>query len=104
MARALSTNVARLEIVDEEGSMSYPKDLSIQKLCSGVIRFQEPEWSALGHQHGCSFKEVKNKFTFHMSYLELDDASSPKRTNQTKSQVMDVDLPLRLRSPSKNAS
>lgn len=99
MAQALSVNVAKLEIGDNGGYVSYPKELSIQKLCSAVIRFQEPEWSALGHQHGCSFKEVKNKFTFHMSYLELDDASSPKRTNQTKSQVMDVDLPLRLRSP-----
>lgn len=99
MAQALSVNVAKLEIGDNGGYVSYPKELSIQKLCSAVIRFQEPDWSALGHQHGCSFREVKNKFMFHTSYLELDDVSSPKHTIQTKSQVVGIDLPLRLRSP-----
>ena len=99
MAVALKENMAKLGIEGDRELMSYPDNFSIQKLCSGVIHFQEPARNTLDHQHSCSFKEIKNSFMFHTSTVELDDVPPTGVASHTKGRLVHENLTLRLRSP-----
>ena len=82
MAGALIRNMTNLKIDGRITGTGYPDDLSIQKLCDGVVAFKCPVWSSGGSSHPCSFKEIKNSFRFHSSAVELHEVEDTCRAKK----------------------